>query len=67
MAASYGGYTNTSYGAKGGENDGGFVFGGSQQGSQGGQGGGKVRTQATTSPFKPLYNITRRVERKMEI
>jgi hypothetical protein len=31
-----------SYGAKGGDSDGGFVYGGSQPGSQGGQGGQKV-------------------------
>ncbi|KAK7721385.1 Replication factor A protein 2 [Diaporthe eres] len=31
----------TSYGTKGGDTDGGFVYGGSQSGSQGGQGGAK--------------------------
>lgn len=40
-AASYGGYTKTSYGAQGGEEGGGF-FSGSQSGSQGAQGGQKV-------------------------
>ena len=37
----YGGYSSTAYGAGGGEDGGGFVFGGSQSGSQG---AGRVTT-----------------------
>lgn len=45
VSASYGGYTKTSYGAQGGEDGGGF-FSGSQSGSQGAQGGQKVRARS---------------------
>ncbi|ROW09395.1 hypothetical protein VMCG_02242 [Cytospora schulzeri] len=56
---SYGGFTNTSYGAKGGDNDGGFVFGGSQSGSQGGQGGSKGFADESLRPvtIKQLLDL----------
>ncbi|CRK19952.1 hypothetical protein BN1708_003240 [Verticillium longisporum] len=41
---SYGGYQKPAYGAQGGDDSGGFMYGGSQQGSQG---GGKVLSPST--------------------
>ncbi|KAF6833475.1 hypothetical protein CPLU01_05513 [Colletotrichum plurivorum] len=46
--AAYGGYSKTSYGAQGGEDGGGFVYGGSQQ--QGSQGGGKSYGEDSLRP-----------------
>ncbi|TDZ47222.1 Replication factor A protein 2 [Colletotrichum trifolii] len=46
--AAYGGYQKTSYGAQGGDDAGGFVYGGSQQGSQGG--GGKAYSEESLRP-----------------
>lgn len=53
MAASYGGYTKTSYGAPGGEDGGGFVYGASQSGSQSAQGGQKVCNKPQLPSFRP--------------
>ncbi|CCF36157.1 hypothetical protein CH063_07785 [Colletotrichum higginsianum] len=44
---SYGGFTKTPYGAQGGDDAGGFVYGGSQQGSQG---GGKAYSEESLRP-----------------
>ncbi|GKT47467.1 replication factor A protein 3 [Colletotrichum spaethianum] len=44
---SYGGFTKTAYGAQGGDDAGGFVYGGSQQGSQG---GGKAYSEESLRP-----------------
>ncbi|KUI68263.1 Replication factor A protein 2 [Cytospora mali] len=56
---SYNGFSNTSYGAKGGDNDGGFVYGGSQSGSQGGQGGAKGFADESLRPvtIKQLLDL----------
>ncbi|KAG8166570.1 hypothetical protein KVR01_002259 [Diaporthe batatas] len=52
MSTSY-----ASYGAKGGDSDGGFVYGGSQPGSQGAQGGQKNYSEDSLRPvtIKQLY------------
>ncbi|KAH8758437.1 hypothetical protein F5883DRAFT_525387 [Diaporthe sp. PMI_573] len=48
-----------SYGAKGGDNDGGFVYGGSQPGSQGAQGGAKSFADESLRPvtIKQLVDL----------
>ncbi|KAL0944648.1 uncharacterized protein CTRU02_202535 [Colletotrichum truncatum] len=45
--SAYGGYTKTGYGAQGGDDAGGFVYGGSQQNSQG---GGKAYSEESLRP-----------------
>lgn len=52
VTAAYGGYTKPAYGAQGAEDSGGFVYGGSQQGSQG---GGRVGQLPGSDPSDTVF------------